>query len=120
MFLKDVKIVNATPHDINLYKDGKLVKIFPPCGQIARMKENKTKVGRLCEVDVYKTTYDGIKDLPESERNTCFIVSMAVANSEEAKNRYDLIYVGDMVRDDDGNIIGCQSFNLGLGLKSLI
>ena len=46
-------------------------------------------------------------ELPEQQDGTFYIVSALVAR---AAGREDFVIVNDTVRDNDGRIIGCQSF----------
>lgn len=113
-------IVNLTPHDVNLVREenGKIVETikFMPCGTIARCSQTTEKIGDV-EIDIgfvthspipiTKTTYGEIEGLPEQDRDHIYIVSALVANA--ATDRYDLVIPNELVRDENGRIIGCKS-----------
>lgn len=109
-----VKIVNLTPHAINLVgQDGTQIAVFQPSGNIARCTTNKTVVSTVAvgdtTVNVNRTTFRGVTGLPDEEEGTFFIVSAIVAQAMKG-DRYDLLIVDNTVRDEEGQIIGCTSF----------
>ena len=119
-----MEIINLTPHDVNLVKEdnGEIVEVmtFTPCGKIARCSQTIEKIGDVeigVEIDtgflarvpipITKNTYGEIVDLPEPSRDYIYIVSALVANA--ATDRYDLVIPNELVRDENGNIVGCKS-----------
>lgn len=74
-----MKIINLTPHNVNLYlKEGK-VKVFKPSGKIARLETTTENVGCLDNgIPLTKTIFGKTTGLPEqplwyghSECSTC-------------------------------------------------
>lgn len=101
-----IEIINLTPHAIILFKDDKIVKIFPPKG-IARIETKEEVLFYLGSVPVKKIIVSQVFGLPEEKQNVYYIVSRFVA--ENAK-RKDLIIPNDSVRNEKGVIIGCRNF----------
>lgn len=60
---------------------------------------------RLCDVKISR--FGEIKNLPEPEEGTIYIVSQIVATA--AKDRDDLFMVEDTIRDTEGRIIGAKN-----------
>lgn len=58
-------------------------------------------------IDIMKKSFSEVEGLPEPKENTIYIVSALVAGA--CKNRDDLVVPNDIVRDDQGRIIGCRS-----------
>ena len=132
---KDVKIINCTPHDIVFVIENHIDDefyaiekfIIKKSGIVPRVKEVenkidvfKTKVTRESEIeedgydngwnlyiDIIEKSFMEVEGLPEPKENTYYIVSALVAGA--AKNRNDLLIPNDIVRDDQGRIIGCRS-----------
>lgn len=102
------KLVNLTPHEINLVRDGEIVETVKPSGVIARVSVTSEIVGEINGFEVRKNTYSEVVGLPERAENTIYIVSALVAQA--AKDRDDLVVTDGAVRDAEGRIIGCTGF----------
>jgi hypothetical protein len=112
---KTLKLVNLTPHEINVTDfEGKTVTI--PSSGIARVQQNDPSVVKTIETDkgtflVYQQTFTvTIDGLPEPDGETVYVVSRMVM--EAAKNRNDLICPGSLIRDEKGVVKGCQGFSV--------
>ena len=106
----NVKVVNCTPHDVNLITENGSIT-FPRSGIIPRLTEQQVKINSInsngIEIDIMKKSFNEVEGLPEPQENTIYIVSALVAGA--AKDRDDLVIPNDIVRDDKGNIIGCKN-----------
>lgn len=102
-----MKIINLTPHTINVL-DGNNNQIasFPSCG-IARAAQSREQVDTICGIPVNKTVFGEVQDLPDPEDGTIYIVSVLTAQA--APDRKDLYIVDDAVRNEQGQIIGCRA-----------
>lgn len=126
-----MKICNLTPHKVVVEEDK---TTFEPCGYTARVYSTTKTLGvetfetgngekpyttiRLCniiygDVELYKPYGDiqtrvTIDDLPEADY---YIVSSIVAERWEAM-RGRMLVPRDLIRDDEGNIVGCKQFRL--------
>lgn len=107
--MKNIKLVNCTPHDVNLItKNGNIT--FPRSGIIPRLTEQQVKINSInsngIEIDIMQKSFLEPEGLPEPQEGTIYIVSALVAG---AVNRDDIVIPNDIVRDDQGIIIGCRS-----------
>src|SRR5690606_34225547 len=106
----NVKVVNCTPHDVNLITENGSIT-FPRSGIIPRLTEQQVKINSVIvngiEIDIMKKSFLEPEGLPEPQEGTIFIVSALVAGA--VKNRDDLVIPNDIIRDDKGNIIGCKN-----------
>lgn len=105
-----MKIINCTPHTLNIITDGEVVTV-PPSGIITRLSEERKPAGIVImddgtRIDATAAEHGGIVDLPEMQSNTIFVVSAMVRMA--LRNRIDVFSPGVLVRDAAGNIIGCQ------------
>ena len=104
------KIVNLTPHSINLLVDDKEI-IIPPSGTIARAATQRKQIGAIkidgVDVPVNKTVFGDVVGLPDPKPDTIFVVSMLVAQA--VPHREDVFIVDDTVRDDEGRIVGAKA-----------
>jgi len=100
------KIINLTPHPINLVGLGEI----KPSGKPVRLEE-KTEIFGSITVDavvipLIQKKLGRIIDLPEPQDGTVFVVSLPVA---QAAHRSDVLAIGESIRDEKGNIIGAKS-----------
>lgn len=97
-----MRVRNFTPHSITLRG-----KYYPSEG-IARCEEHTDLIGKISGIPIVKKSYGAITGLPEPEQDTIYIVSMIVA---KAANRPDVFFPADLVRNGNGNIIGCDALS---------
>jgi len=133
MLVNFKKAVNLTPHSINFilpynieigqdatgtpeYVTEDRTYTLPPSGIIARCKVDREEVDIfiLEDIDdwditipVVKTRFGEVEGLPEPEEGTVYIVSNLVAQA--VPDREDVFFPDDLVRDENGNIIGCRA-----------
>lgn len=101
------KLVNLTPHPIVvLGPDGEIT--IPASGTVARCSEVSEVIGELNGVPVIRKSFGQVVNLPEPEEGVVYIVSALVAQA--AKDRDDVVFPGNLVRDDQGNIKGLNAF----------
>lgn len=103
-------IVNLTPHTINFVfeEENRILKITPS-GQVARVSSTQQDAGNIGGIfKVSRTTFGEVVDLPEPNGRDFFIVSALVRTA--VANRTDVASPGDLVRDAEGNVIGCKNF----------
>jgi hypothetical protein len=104
-----MKFVNLTPHDITVIVDGKTI-VFPKTDKVARCKTATTHVNNIDGIPIYATRFGDVMDLPPMEENKMFIVSALVKDREYT--RQDLVSPGNLIRNADGVVVGCQGFNI--------
>lgn len=108
----DVRLVNLTPHSITVVGDsGETILTIPSAG-VARCSVKKERVATIGindhNIPVSWVTFGEVVDLPEPQDGTIYIVSRAVA--EARRDRDDLLVPDDLVRDEEGRIVGCRGF----------
>jgi len=106
----EMKIVNLTPHALNLLVGGKDI-VIQPSGTIARAATVRKQIGSISvdgvDVPINKTVFGDISGLPDPAPDTIYVVSMLVAQA--VPNRDDVYIVDDIVRDDQGRIVGAKA-----------
>jgi hypothetical protein len=116
-----MEIVNLTPHAIVIYKTENTSEqqtILLPSGIVARCVETTHPCGEL-ELDenfivpIIRKSFGAIQGLPEPRTNTFYIVSSLVAQAAWALGRADVLCPGDIVRNENGQVIGCKSLCRG-------
>jgi hypothetical protein len=102
-----MKLINLTPHVITvLLPDGKLH--IEPSGKTIRLSEEVEKIDEIKQIPITKKQYGYADYVPEEKEGTYYIVSGLVAS---AMKRSDFL-VPNTVRDENGKIIGCDSFSV--------
>lgn len=105
-----MKLINLTPHEINIIGEKSTI-IIKPSGKVARCETCVQKKQSLKYkeeiVQISKMTYKGTANLPEEQNGIYYIVSYIVASS--CSGRQDLLIPTDFARNGNGQIIGCYS-----------
>jgi hypothetical protein len=111
-----MKLVNLTPHTVNIFnEDGDEVLAVPPSGLVARIETIIEKVGTFRSgIPYFQTEVTGapylidtegnIRGFPAGSKGEIFIVSGLFRSYFD---RPDLYQPGELLRDDDGQVIGC-------------
>lgn len=100
-------IVNKTPHAVNILDSrGGLIRRFPLSLSPFRLQVESKRHYLIdgiptCITNVYKGT------VPKHSIGKYYIVSLVIKRAYS--NRRDFLVPSELVRDTDGNIIGCQS-----------
>lgn len=104
---------NLTSHALNIKTlDGTAVIIPPDPAGVARVvydrfpPEQATLNGQEVQISVAGSPRE-IVGLPEPEPNTVLIVAKAVTDAAP-RSRGDLMSPGRLIRDEDGNVVGCD------------
>ena len=104
-----MKLVNLTPHVINLRKeDGSMVDIAPS-GQVARVDAVIVEVARVDDVIIRVATYGDVQGLPDPQEGVGYLVSGMVLS--RVSGRADVFAPGNALRDDAGRVIGCDGLS---------
>jgi hypothetical protein len=121
--MSELKIVNLTPHKLNiLKKDGSTVTV-EPSGQVIRVQQEEwstlTDPYNLgCDFKITKVEFTGVDSLPMPEKDTIYVVSMLVRQAL-GDGRNDVFAVGEAVRDEVGRIIGCDGLRSTVSLPNV-
>lgn len=124
-----LEVYNLTPHAITIMKgvDGKMEEVVqhPASMTLARCKTETVQIGEANGIPITATKFgdvfvsrsevneDGTKSqieepFPEERSGRVYLVSSLVA--EALGNRNDVFIPNESVRDEQGRIIGCQSY----------
>jgi hypothetical protein len=105
-------IINKVPHAVYILDDSlQIIRVFPKSNGMIRVEENSVDVGFIDDVPICSTTWGDTTDVPDPEAGVYYIVSQLVKNA--MPERPDLLVPKDIVRDKDGNIIGCKRLDIG-------
>lgn len=108
-----IKIVNLTPHNVNFMGESdKVLHVFERCENPPRLKENKELDGLISFnkyfIRVFRKEFQPETNLPPQIDGVFYIVSNLIASAFPDRN--DLLIPDDVVRDNDGQIVGCRGF----------
>ena len=109
-----MKLINCTPHTINIMdNDNNIILSIPASGTLIRVSQTTTDAGTITadgiDIPITDNTFGDVVGLPSQQDGVVLIVSAMVASA--CKTRTDLALVNQAVRDDKGRIIGCRSLS---------
>ena len=102
-----MNIVNLTPHAVVFIHENGEKETFEPSGEIARVEQFLFSLPGT-KYNLKTSVPDCVVGLPKKDVNTVFIVSSMVREAE--KERDDLWSPTSFIRDEQGNIVGCEAF----------
>ena len=101
------KILNMTPHPVNIIdEENKVILSIQPTG-LVRLKAITVKKDSINGIPTSSTEFGQPDGLPDFSFGTFIIVSQLVKSA--LPQRTDLLVPAEVVRDKEGNIIGCRS-----------
>ena len=101
-------IRNLTPHPIIVLVGEN--KIERPSHGMARLKATTVREGEIEGIPISKTIFGTPEGLPEPEGGVYLVVSQLIKAA--LPQRTDLLVPAEVVRNEAGNIIGCQSLGM--------
>lgn len=102
------QVINLTPHKVRIINDeNKTIRIIAPEDNPARCKQETVPSGYFNGIPLSATTFGEVYNLPEPKEGTRYIVSRLVLAA--CPDRSDLLVPNELVRDENGQIIGCKS-----------
>jgi len=99
-------IINLTPHSVRIIKEDGSETVFESKGVI-RLAENRKKIGNINGITLNKKSF-GSSELPKEKEGIYYIVSLPVAQAFPERN--DFLVPDQLVRDEQGRVIGARSF----------
>lgn len=109
--MKQAKIINLTPHEVNIAtNDGDLIAI-PASGRLVRSPEIRIEAGAVNDLPVDIVKYRSPGNLPPQTRGTIYIVSAVTLSSIHPYSRYDLFAPGKALRAKNGKQIGATGLS---------
>jgi hypothetical protein len=104
------KIINASPHAIHILGPGNtIVRVFPKSNGMIRVKEYITDAEPIDNVPITNTKWGECDEVPAFVEGTYYIVSQLVKTA--LPHRKDMLVPKNIVRDGNGNIMGCMSLD---------
>lgn len=105
-----MKIINTTPHEITIINDEmETVATFAP--EISVRVASVTKIiGNIQGIPLDTTFFGEVEGLPEYQEGVYYIVSCLVKSA--LPDRKDLLYPGQQVRNENGQVVGCKSLSI--------
>ena len=104
-------IINMTPHPVTVVDaDGNVITTFPKGDSMIRLSVSTVDAGSVGNVKLTKTVFGEPVGLPNFSEGTFYIVSQLVKNA--LPSRTDLLVPAEVVRDSNGNILGCKSLGI--------
>ena len=105
--------VNMTPHSVIILDDkNNVIKEIEASGKLIRLASETKEIKVLDNgIKLSKTCFGEPEGLPkEIKSGTFYIVSQLVKSA--LPNRADLLVPAEVIRDKEGNIIGCRSLGI--------
>lgn len=101
---------NLTPHEVKIFKlvgaTPDLDVVIEAGDLVARVSCEYIKVDKKVDgIDLYRPVLGEVTGLPEYSEGTYLLVSAMVR--EALPLRKDLVFLGQLLRDDEGQVIGC-------------
>lgn len=101
-----MRIVNMTPHAVNILHENGRETVFESAGQI-RLTSQTVRDADIAGIPTSRTKFGEAVGLPPQTDNVFFIVSQLVKSA--LPERTDLLVPAEVVRDESGRIVGCRS-----------
>lgn len=100
--------VNCTPHAITLLSaEGEVLFTLPKGAVIPRLVQTTEAVKVVNGVPITETQFGDTTNLPAEQEGVYLIVSRLVMAANTY--RHDLLVPNELVRDEEGRILGCKS-----------
>jgi hypothetical protein len=101
-------IHNATPHAVNIVDaENKVIKVFPKEDFLIRLSVQTQPSAPINGVPTSKTVFGDAQGLPDFEEGKYYIVSQLIKSA--LPERLDLLVPAEVVRSNEGKILGCRS-----------
>lgn len=99
---------NFTPHEINLLDENQqVIHTIQPEETPIRLSQSTVQVDTIGGVSITETQFGETQNLPEQQNGVYLIVSRLILSANP--DRSDLLVPNELVRNEAGHIIGCQS-----------
>ena len=100
-------LVNLTSHVLNIIIENTTVNL-ETSGTVARVATKEETVGSVEGIPIVKTSFGEVEGIPMEEEGTFYVVSRLVLTASERK---DLLAPGQLVRNQEGQPIGCKGLS---------
>lgn len=103
------RIVNLTPHSLNVVMPDGNIRVIAPSGGVARVSTQSSSDGDVDGIPVSTSVFGDLVGLPPIKDSVFLVVSRLVL--EAAGKRRDLLAPGELVRDEKGAVVGCRGLS---------
>lgn len=101
-------IKNCTPHALTVHLANGEIRNFSKCKKPLRVSSKSHQVGELEGIPLFEIEMGAPENIPPVEEGVFWVVSAVAASHENLKHRQDLLCAGDLIRNEEGRVIGCQ------------
>lgn len=112
--MTNVTWINLTRHHINVVKDDHSVESIPPSGMVARVESWQTEVDTINGIDLVKTEFGTVINVPQPKPATVYITSSLVAKA--LSNRTDIVapntHPESVITDHMGRKVAVRGFQV--------
>jgi hypothetical protein len=107
-YSKTKKVVNLTPHVVQVYVGDTVIKL-PPSGRVARLRIRVKSHGTVHDMPVVLSSDGGVTNVPDVEEGTIYIASSLVAKSLKRDDVLSPDTTDEgVLRDGDGNVFAVK------------
>lgn len=103
-------MINLTPHTVKIIKNDGSVLSIAPAKEAARCTQQEKVITSVDGIPVSRVQLGAVVGLPQSQQGVTYIVSHIVLQA--CPNRHDLVKPGELVRNAQGEIVGCKCLNV--------
>jgi hypothetical protein len=105
-------IINKTPHQITIYDEQQnIIRTYPASDSLIHLEQETVPCGTLEDgTPLTRAIYGKAEGLPDYQEGKYYIVSPLVKTA--FPDRMDLLVPAELLRGEDGNIIGCKSLGV--------
>lgn len=103
-----MKILNCTPHNLRIITPKGTITLPKSEIQI-RVDITEKEWGEINEIPIMISKKGQTTGLPEYDPNVLLVVSQVVKDANPSRS--DLLHPHLLVRDEDGQIVGCKSLS---------
>lgn len=107
-----LRLVNLTPHPITIVGGDTIPPTSPP----ARVSTTNAPAGDAAGIPLVSQQYGDVVGLPDPQPGVLFIVSAVVRAA--VTHRLDVASPGDLVRDGNGQPVGCRNLVVNVASSS--
>lgn len=105
------KIINKVPHPIYILdEENRVIAQFPKSNGMIRLAQETTVIGEINKIPITQTIFGKPEKLPPYKKGVFYIVSNLVKTA--LPNRVDLLTPSNVVRNEEGTIIGSRSLDI--------
>ena len=104
-----MNFVNLTPHPLTIKKNDNTI-LELEAGDFVRATQTQNKVKEIDNINFYETVYGKVEGLPKPQEGTIYIVSLITKMA--CPERDDLVTPGNLIRNEEGAIVGCEGLNM--------